>query len=79
MEECRDYTTFQIQEPPSETRGPSPIFFTFVRPLVAEMMATTLLVFVDVCGRRYGMVNGFTLFVLVAATTNIRYVVVVLV
>ena len=79
MEECRDYTTFQIQEPPSEPRGPSPLFFTFVRPLVAEMMATTLLVFVDVCGLRYGFVNGFTLFVLVAATANVRYVVVVLV
>ena len=78
MEECRDYTTFQIQEPPSEPRGPSPIL-TFVRPLVAEMMATTLLVFVDVCGLRYGFVNGFTLFVLVAATANVRYVVVVLV
>jgi hypothetical protein len=75
MEERRDCTTFQIQEPPSEeTRVPSPIFFTFVRPLLAEIMATALLVFVDVCGWRYGFVNGFTLFVLVAATANVRYV-----
>ena len=86
-----DGTSFIIQESPSQTRVFSPTFFPFVQPLLAEMMATMLFVFVDECSgccsspfplrepTRNGMVNGYILFVLVAATTNIRYVGVVLV
>ncbi len=84
-----DGTSFIIQESPSRTRVFSPTFFPFVQPLLAEMMATMLFVFVDECSvaavhlplesHSNGMVNGYILFVLVAATTNIRYVGVVLV
>ena len=65
-------SNLQIEEPPSQTRRSGNVFYTYIRPCVAEMIATMSLVFVDVCG---GGFHGFTLFVLVAATANIRYVV----
>lgn len=70
---------FQIEELPSRIRMSANVFYTFIRPCVAEMIATMSFVFVDVCSIRSGPYAGFThgfiLFVLVAATANIRYVV----
>ncbi len=76
-------SNFQIQELPSRTRLSSTAFFTFIRPCVAELLATMCFVFVDVCSTGYGKVNvvgfthGFSLFVLVAATASVRYVLVI--
>jgi hypothetical protein len=73
---------FEIQELPSRTRVSSNVFYTFIRPCVAEMLATMCFVFVDLCsvGSPYhaglaGFTHGFVLFVLVAATATVRYVV----
>ena len=51
------------------------IFFKFVRPCIAEFIATMLFVFVAVCsisGRAAGFTHGFILFVLVAVTATVR-------
>ena len=73
-------SNFQIQELPSRTRASSAAFFKYIRPCVAEMMATMLFVFVDVCSISNGwyaaFTHGFILFVLVSATASVRYVVV---
>lgn len=68
-------SNFQIEEPPSRVRTRGDIFYTYIRPCVAEMIATMSLVFIDVCSERNGYAHGYILFVLVAATAKIRYVV----
>ena len=53
----------------------SNFFFKYIRPCVAEMLATATLVFVDICSRSYGgwaFAHAFILFVNVAATANVR-------
>ena len=73
--------TFQIDELPSRTRVSSALFHRYIRPCVAEMLATMSFVFVDVCsvymyaknqGTYAGFTHGFILFVLVASTASIR-------
>jgi hypothetical protein len=69
---------FQIEELPSQRRAFSAGFLKYIRPCVAEMLATMLFVFVDVCSISGGFfaafTHGFILFVLVAATAIVRYV-----
>jgi hypothetical protein len=68
----------QFQESPSQRREFFGAFFKYIRPCAAEMLATMLFVFVDVCSISDGgfaaFTHGFILFVLVAATANVRYV-----
>ena len=71
-------SNFQIEELPSRIRMSANLFYTYIRPCIAEMIATMCFVFVDVCsvgGSNAAFTHGFILFVLVASTANIRYVV----
>ncbi|XP_028393979.1 aquaporin-8-like isoform X3 [Dendronephthya gigantea] len=68
-----DDNNFQIEELPSLTRSYSRIFHKFVRPCIAELIATMFFVFMDVCSISIyaAFTHGFILFVLVAATASV--------
>ena len=69
-------SSFRMDETPSRSRTTSMVYFKFVRPCLAELVATMLFVYVDVCsieGKGAGFTHGFILFVLVAVTAGVRY------
>ena len=69
-------SSFRMDEIPSRSRTTSMVYFRLVRPCLAELVATMLFVYVDVCsieGKGAGFTHGFILFVLVAATAGVRY------
>ncbi|XP_046851395.1 aquaporin-8-like [Xenia sp. Carnegie-2017] len=63
---------FTIEEQPPRSQFESSLFFKYIRPCIAEMFGTILIVFTDIClGWSNALAHGYLIFALIAATSSV--------